>query len=730
MQLLQTLAQKPRPLGSAQHMAIRDTLVRRLEKLGFATEIQNAVVTGPGNNPVIRISNIIAHRKGKENSKPLLLMAHYDAVPGSYGASDAGSAVAAIFETLRALQHLPPLKNDLIVLITDGEELGLVGARAFVQHHPLAKDIGLVLNFEARGSRGTSLLFETNANNGRLIREFIQAAPYPAGNSLAIEVYKFMPNDTDFSVFKRAGIQGLNFAYIDGHQHYHTPQDNLDTIDEGSLQHHGSYALALTTHFGNMDLRRLDAPDHVYFTPWRNFMVVYSNGQALMLVLVAMFIFLVGVRLIFEKELLTTKGILTGFLAVFLSMLIAAGVFFLIQMLIQSLFPWPHFRALLYVEKTTLAGAVLVIFAISGFIYTGFTHQQGVWNITTGALIVWSVLTILSAWYFPGASFLFLWPFIFSALGMALSFLLKCELQSGWKSALILFFTAFPVVVMLSPLVYMMLLSLTIRTLPVIMVLCALFISLLIPHLHLLIGTKRSPLLFGGMAAAGLLIIGMTLYQAHENPQYPRRVDILHVTDLNSGESFWATNSDTPESVLTFFVGSEPQEKPQSVIAPTYNGVLRTAASTPPPDLPTFAAVRDSIGNGRRYTTLRFTPGKIPGILSLYVPADTIALAMHFTDRSIDLQQGNGAYNAEGWRWMVYYNVPPEGLEFIIESRAGHTTEVRMRHVLYAFPQGIAPADRFAPETVPTPYVVSPRTIFRKAIAISAAEKGKLRMPD
>lgn len=49
-------------------------------------------------------------------------------------------------------------KNDIVILISDAEELGLLGAGAFVEHHPWAKDIGLVLNFEARGSGGPSYM--------------------------------------------------------------------------------------------------------------------------------------------------------------------------------------------------------------------------------------------------------------------------------------------------------------------------------------------------------------------------------------------------------------------------------------------------------------------------------------------------------------------------------------------------------------------------------------------
>ena len=49
------------------------------------------------------------------------------------------------------------------------------------------------------------------------------------------EVYKRLPNDTDMTVFKRAGIPGMNFAAIEGHTSYHTQLDRPELLQEGSL---------------------------------------------------------------------------------------------------------------------------------------------------------------------------------------------------------------------------------------------------------------------------------------------------------------------------------------------------------------------------------------------------------------------------------------------------------------------------------------------------------------
>jgi Zn-dependent M28 family amino/carboxypeptidase len=91
----------------------------------------------------------------------VLLVAHYDGVGAGPAASDDGAGSAALLETMRALRaRKQPLAHDIMVLFTDGEEAGLLGAAAFVREHPWAKDVAVILNFEARGTSGRSFMFE------------------------------------------------------------------------------------------------------------------------------------------------------------------------------------------------------------------------------------------------------------------------------------------------------------------------------------------------------------------------------------------------------------------------------------------------------------------------------------------------------------------------------------------------------------------------------------------
>jgi len=219
MKSLSVIAQKPHPIGSTEHGKVRDYLLEQLRFLGLEPQLQSSTGFfleswwGPPYQ-VGSVENIVARIQGSANTKAVMLVSHYDSVASGPGAGDDGAGVAAILETVRALRSGPALRNDVIILITDGEEIELLGAAAFVDEHPWARDVGVVLNFEAQGSAGPSLMYETSAGNGRLIKEFAKAAPYPVTSSLMSEVARrYTSSDSDLSVFRRAGLSGLNFAF-------------------------------------------------------------------------------------------------------------------------------------------------------------------------------------------------------------------------------------------------------------------------------------------------------------------------------------------------------------------------------------------------------------------------------------------------------------------------------------------------------------------------------------
>jgi len=194
---LKQISLKKHFVGTSAHNEVRDYIVKQLQLLGLNVTIQHQLGLNSKWHSAAQTQNILAKIKGTTQGKALLLLSHYDSAPhSSLGASDDGNGVVTILEGVRAyLASNPKPKNDIIILFTDAEEIGLNGADAFVNHSPWAKNVGLVLNFEARGSGGPSyILLETNGGNAKLINAFKKANPqYPVANSLMYSIYKMIP---------------------------------------------------------------------------------------------------------------------------------------------------------------------------------------------------------------------------------------------------------------------------------------------------------------------------------------------------------------------------------------------------------------------------------------------------------------------------------------------------------------------------------------------------------
>ncbi|MBU4135354.1 MAG: M20/M25/M40 family metallo-hydrolase, partial [Alphaproteobacteria bacterium] len=251
------IARRPHPVGSADHARVQAALLQRMAALGLQTSVQAGPLSPAavrrleregGSAAGIGVTNLIGVLPGQDPRLPAVaLMAHYDTVPDSAGAADDTAGVAAILEAVRAIRARGPADRTLVVLLTDGEELNLDGARAFWGGHPLRDRIGAVVNLEARGGGGRAMMFETGRGNAGTIGLFARAGARATGgvssNSLAVFVYEAMPNGTDFTIPKDRGVQGVNLAFIGRPEQYHAPVSTPEALDQGSVQHIGSQAL-------------------------------------------------------------------------------------------------------------------------------------------------------------------------------------------------------------------------------------------------------------------------------------------------------------------------------------------------------------------------------------------------------------------------------------------------------------------------------------------------------
>ena len=242
---VRAIAQRPHPLGSADSMRVQAYLLKRMADLGLGPQIR------PFASPRGEGRNLLGVLPGSDRQAPaVLLMAHHDSVPAGPGAADDGAGVAAVLETVRALATAPR-QRDVMVLLTDGEEAGMLGAKAFFSSDPARAHVGLVINLEARGNRGRAVMFETHRDAAPLIHALVDTDSLAAASSLMPDIYRRLPNNTDLTEAIDRGYAGLNFAFFAGLDAYHRPTDTPRALDPGSLQHIGEQVLraarALTT---------------------------------------------------------------------------------------------------------------------------------------------------------------------------------------------------------------------------------------------------------------------------------------------------------------------------------------------------------------------------------------------------------------------------------------------------------------------------------------------------
>ena len=436
MRHVEAIAAAPRPVGSAAHTQARRHLIAELTHLGLTPEIQSAPI-GPKGTADRRLHNVMVRLRGRASSGAVLLMAHYDSVAAGPGASDNGAAVAALLEALRALTGGEKLRNDVIVLFTDAEEAllvdwkksSLLGAKAFVESHPWMADVALVLNFEARGSSGPAIMFETSRASHALIAELARALPRPVASSLAPTIYDLLRNDTDFTHFKRAGKPGFNFAFIDGYSAYHTEHDTIANLDRHSVQHHGQIALALARHFGGLDLRALGeegGAGAVYFDLLGRVLVHYPVAWAQVFAVATLLafvgVFVVGVR----RGRLSVRGLALGSVYVVgLTTLLALGVWFALQG-IASVWGTAVFKSLPTSgpsarEIWIVMGLWMLAVVLSAVVTAWKPLRLTAEDIAAGGLLVVILALLPIGLRLPGASYLLQWPALFALAGLALS---------------------------------------------------------------------------------------------------------------------------------------------------------------------------------------------------------------------------------------------------------------------------------------------------------------------
>lgn len=255
-------------------------------------------------NIVVRISD----GTGQGKMHALLVNAHLDSTLPSPGAADDALAVGALLEAARTLVLTPAWTpvHALVLLFNNAEESLQDGSHLFSTAHPVRDTVRAVLNLEAAGTKGLSLLFQ--ATSPAMVEAYSHV-PRPFGTIIAHEVFSsgIIMSDTDFRQFESTsfrthyyagttdygyllaylGVPGLDIAVVGHSYFYHTRKDVVQHIEPGVAQHMGDTALSLMKYMSAEGSPLIEQhskrPRLVYFSLLNSFFVQYSFDTAMAL---------------------------------------------------------------------------------------------------------------------------------------------------------------------------------------------------------------------------------------------------------------------------------------------------------------------------------------------------------------------------------------------------------------------------------------------------------------
>lgn len=429
-----------RAVGTPANGRARDYLIEQLQINGFDVRVHDVDAERADVGLTARVSNIVATRRGAR-SDTLALVAHYDSSPDAPGATDDGFGVAVVLEAARQLAARSQSAHTLMVILTDAEEAGLLGAAVAVKDPAIVGAVRVVLNFDSIGSDVPAMLFETGPQSGALVRTWAAAAPQPRGSSYASEIYRRLPNDTDFTIFRRAGLPGLNFAAIGDSYAYHTARDVPDRVTGRVLRQAGENLVAIVERLDRTGLEALEAtsPGGTYFDVGGRLGVSYgdtaSRGVALGAIVLGLLAWLQMIRglrnLGDPRWLQTIVWAMLGFIVVAGGLV---GTTWALRATREVYHPWYAYPerlfALLAVTGFVLAWAVWRGASRLPVRLRANGHPLAIWLVT---LPVWIAATIIMQWRAPSAAHL--WTIPLGAAGVLLNVVLATSASLRVRSA-------------------------------------------------------------------------------------------------------------------------------------------------------------------------------------------------------------------------------------------------------------------------------------------------------
>jgi len=667
---LDHIAADRHPTGSPANVLVRDYLLAELRGLGLEPSTDSRVAgRGAGSrlNVAGSVTNIHARLPGTAPTGRILLAAHYDSVPNGPGAADDGANIASILEIVRGLKTSAPLRNDLDIVFTDGEEAGLLGARGLVDAGGAGDpDRTVVLNMEARGTSGPAIMFQAVGSNAGLMSA--TGAGDALATSVSDDVYRLLPNDTDLTVFAEAGLRGLNFAFVEDSANYHTPHDDAAHLSSATVQDMGEAVMAAARELGDADLGTPQEGNHTYFTLLGMF-VHYPVWLVVPLALIALLAF--GLSLWYHRRHGARLGRVGLSAATFvLPIAVAGGLGLGVWQLLRLLRPeyslflsGDTYRPLYYaIASSLLALVVLLVW------YRWIRRRASVAEVAFAVLTWFAVLAVVAAFLVPGGAYLFTWPLLIGSGAMAATRRWApagsplAELAAGAASvpAVLL---GLPVILLLFPLVGISLAAIPMAVTVLFGATAVGFLATAMPPRWLTVATVVAVIASAGFLGAGLLT---DRYDAY----YPRPVSLGYGMDGTTGRAYWLSAGNLAEPVVARMLAEPADVAPE--VFPNLASREVVGSDAPPSAsivLPTLRTLGGSeLPDGSRQVSLRLGAG--PAVDDIAVYADVSA--HEIIGATVNGVTVSGGKNVEGtdWQWGLRYTAPPaDGIELTINVR-------------------------------------------------------------
>jgi hypothetical protein len=683
----------PHPIGSPAGARIREAIVRRLSALGYAPQLQSGFVCRDGvcGDPV----NIIATLGGSTGDQDaVMLAAHYDSVPAGPGASDDGAAVASLLEIARILAAWPTPRHPIVLLLTDGEEAGLLGASLFVQQHPLSKQVKAAVNLEARGTSGASLMFETGTANTWLMRLYGSAVARPMTNSLYYVVYKQLPNDTDFTVFKAAAYQGFNFAFIGDVGHYHTPLDSVANASPGSIQHQGDNALATVSALANSPTMRPPIAESVWFDGFARGLIAWPASFALPEALLSLLLLLAETAILLRREAVALREIMWGGLGTICMLASGAALcagLLAVGIAVGKVPPMDGASWISQPLPMHVAAAAIALLA-AGAASHWLARRAAFWGFWTAAALLGAVLSVASAVVIPGASFVPLLGAVAAGLGAlpATLGLMKSRARPRTTDVAVLspalvnfaaLLPAFVTFAALFPLLRFLYPALGSLAWPVSTLVLGLGAATLLPLLAAACSrARRQVIATAALFAVGgaLLTLGLPTYSA----DWPERVNLEYWWDADTGQSHYLALCDSLRLPAALAAAGHFDPVPRPRFAGS--GSLSFYAAAPRLE---FAAPQLELvteGSATHYQLRLRSPRGAPEALVVF-PASAHVADIVLTTASGPARTPLSRLRS-GATLLDIVSLPAAGVEFSVDAAGPMTVQVFDQS--YDFPQG------------------------------------------